>query len=75
MIYLFFNKNGKFSSSSFFSLKLLPLTKTYYYCLFEMRNKVYTSSCYFSLEEMYKDIKESDCQILQEHSYSVEIPE
>lgn len=46
-----YTKNGETSGNSFLSLKLLPLTKTYYYCLFEdENNKLYTSH-YFLLKK------------------------
>lgn len=71
-----FNENGEFSSKSIPSLKLLPLTKTYYYCVFLNSYGVFgVSQDFEEKEEMRIFMKLHNSKILKEHSYTTEVSE
>lgn len=65
--------NGRIDNK--LDLKLLPKTKTRHFCVYQQgRYPVWISSFYETVEEMRDNIEGENLTILQEYTYTEEIP-
>lgn len=65
--------NGRIDNK--LDLKLLPKTKTWWFCVYRVDgSEIHTSSLYETVEEMRNNIEGENLTILQEYTYTEELP-
>ena len=72
-----YTKLGKFHNSEINhpkDLKLLPKTKTWHFCVYSGAEEIFASCLYSNAEEMRQMITKLGPTILQEYTYTQEIP-